>query len=310
MVLLAVTAAMAVVAALACWPGTGSMAQASSVQPVGNKPVFVLGSKNFAEEDILGNLYQQALKAKGFMCDLTSSIGSTEAAYDALKDGDIQGYPEYDGTLLSTLAGISTSPPSATAGASESSAWLSKRGLMFTSTTPFTDSNAIAVLKSFAHKHDLRTLADLAKLGKSLTLGATPQFQTRTPDGLSGLRKDYALNLTFHPVKSGSFYKLLDNGKLGAAEVFSTDPQLQSGKYVVLQDPKGFFGFENVGLVLSKRAVEDEGSGFLKIVNRLSALLTQRVIIRLNADVELDQRSPVAVARTFLKDNHMLSGHS
>ena len=60
--------------------------------------------------------------------------------------------------------------------------------------------------------------------------------------------------------------------------------------------------------MLSKRAVDDEGPGFLKIVNRVSALLTQKAIIQLNADVELDQRSPVAVAKTFLKDNHMLSG--
>lgn len=287
--------------------GTVAAARATSVEPGSPRPAFVLGSKNFAEDEILGNLYEQALKAKGFTVDLTSSIGSTEAAYDALKDGQIQGYPEYDGTLLSTLSGISANPPTAAAAAHEAGAWLAKRGLLFTATTPFTDCSAIAVLKSYAHKHGLRTIADLGKLGKGLVLGANPQFETRNPDGLAGLRKDYGLNLTFHPVATGNLYTLLRDGKLNAAEVYSTDPELQSGEYVILQDPKRFFGFENVGLVLSKRAADEQGPGFLRAVNRVSALLTQKAMIELNWQVELQQKSPVTVAKAFLLAHHLLS---
>ena len=97
-----------------------------------------------------------------------------------------------------------------------------------------------------------------------------------------------------------------DYRTVDAAAVFTTDPQLQSGKYVVLNDTKFIFGFQNVGLVASKSALKAEGSDFLKTVNKVSSLLTQKAIITLNAAVELNQQSPASVAKAFLKANHLL----
>jgi osmoprotectant transport system substrate-binding protein len=277
-----------------------------AAKPGAGKPTFVLGDKNFAEEYILGDLYQQALEAQGYKVDLKANIGSTEITWAALKAGQIEGYPEYDGTLLATVAGITKNAPSAAAAASETTSWAQKHGYLFTTTTPFSDSDAIGVLKTYAHKHDLSAIGDLKKLGKSLILGAAPEFQTRFPDGLLGLQRDYGVFPTFDPVSIGSFYTLLDKGTVDAAVVFTTDPQLASGRYTVLTDTKFIFGFQNVGLVVKQSVAKAEGPDFTATVNKVSALLTQKAIIALNAAVELDQQSPASVATTFLKANHLL----
>jgi osmoprotectant transport system substrate-binding protein len=300
---LALTIALGAVAASA---GASVSVKAAAAKPGAGKPAFVLGDKNFPEEYVLGALYQQALEAQGYTVKLKANLGSTEVAFSALKSGQIQGYPEYDGTLLATVAGITGNAPNAAAAARETSAWAQKHGYLFTKPTPFTDSDAIAVLKTYAHQHHLSSIEDLKKLGKSLKLGAAPEFQTRNPDGLVGLKKIYGVNPTFDPVNIGSFYPLLDKGTVDAAAIFTTDPQLQSGKYVVLKDPRFIFGFQNVGMVLKKSAVQAEGPAFVSTINKVSALLTQKAIISLNAAVELDQQSPASVAKAFLKANHLL----
>ncbi len=303
-------AAVAVVTVTAAF-GASAAAKPTTVahvaaKPGAGKPTFVLGDKNFDEEYILGDLYQQALEAQGYKVDLKANIGSTEVTWDALKAGQIEGYPEYDGTLLATVAGITKNAPSAAAAASETKSWAQKHGYLFTNTTPFTDSDAIAVLKTYAHKHNLSTIGDLKKLGSSVVLGGAPEFQTRFPDGLLGLQRDYGAYPTFDPVSIGSFYSLLDNGTLNAAVVFTTDPQLQSGKYTVLTDTKFIFGFQNVGLVVKQSVAKAEGPDFTATVNKVSALLTQKAIIDLNAAVSLDQESPSSVAKAFLKANGLL----
>ena len=301
---LALTAVLAAVAAAPA--GASASGKAAAAKPGVGKPAFVLGDKNFPEEYVLGSLYQEALEAQGYTVKLKPNLGSTEVAFAALKSGQIQGYPEYDGTLLATVAGITANPSSAAAAGRETSNWAQKHGYVFTKTTPFTDSDAIAVLKTYAQQHHLSSIEDLKKLGKNLKLGAAPEFQTRNPDGLVGLEKIYGVNPTFDPVNIGSFYPLLDKGTVDAAAIFTTDPQLRSGKYVVLTDPKFIFGFQNVGMVLRKSAVQAEGPAFVSTINKVSALLTQKAIISLNAAVELNQQSPASVAKAFLKANHLL----
>lgn len=307
-IIAAVTVTAAVAAAAIGFGASASArtAGAATAKPGTGKPTFVLGDKNFPEEYILGDLYQQALEAQGYTVKLKPNIGSTEVTWTALKSGQIDGYPEYDGTLLSAVAGISANPSSAAAATRETQQWAQKHGYVFTNTTPFTDSDAIAVLKSYAKAHGLSTVGDLKKLGKSVILGGAPEFRTRNPDGLIGLQRQYGVNPTFDPVNIGSFYTLLDKGTVNAAVVFTTDPPLQSGKYVVLKDTKSIFGFQNVGLVVKQSVATAEGPDFVKTVNTVSALLTQKAIIAMNAAVEVDQQSPATVAKAFLKANHVL----
>ncbi len=169
------TAAATVAALAAVSPAAASAASL----PGTGKPTVVLGDKNFPEENILGSLYQEALQAKGYKVTLKGNLGSTEIAWKALQTGKIQGYPEYDGTLLATVAGITKNAANATAAATETRKWLAKHGYVFTNVTPFTDSDAIAVLSTYAKAHKLKTIGDLKKLGSAVKLGAAPEFATR-----------------------------------------------------------------------------------------------------------------------------------
>jgi osmoprotectant transport system substrate-binding protein len=274
--------------------------------PGTGKPAFVLGDKNFPEEYILGDLYQQALEAQGYSVTLKPNLGSTEIAFKALKAGQIGGYPEYDGTLMATIAGVSKNAANATAEATETRAYLKKHGYAFTDTTPFTDSDAIAVTKAYAKAHALTTIGSLKKLGSAVKLGAPAEFGTRYPDGLLGLHRVYDVFPTFDPLNIGSFYTALDKGQIDAGLAFTTDPPLKTGKYVILKDTKFIFGFQNVGMVVKQSDATAEGPDFTATINKVSKLLSQSVIIALNSDVEVDQKSPAVVAKAFLKANHLL----
>jgi osmoprotectant transport system substrate-binding protein len=274
--------------------------------PGAGKPAFTLGDKNFAEEYILGDLYQQALEAQGYQVKLKPNIGSSELIWKALVSGQIQGYPEYDGTLLSAVAGITANPKNAAAAVTETRNWLKKKGDTFSAVTPFTDADAIVVTKAYATTNHLTSIGDLAKLGSAVKLDGDSPFATRSPDGMPGLKKYYGVVPTFTPVSIGDFYTLLDNGQANAIAGFTTDPQLQSGKYVALKDPKFIFGFQNVGLVVKQSVVKTEGSAFLTTINKVNKLLTQNAIIKLDAAAELDDVAPAKIAKAFLKDNHLL----
>jgi osmoprotectant transport system substrate-binding protein len=295
--------------ALGGYAATSATSVASTTHralPGAGKPTFVLGDKNFPEEYVLGDLYEQALQAQGYTVKLKANIGSTEETYAALKAGQIQGYPEYDGTLLAAEDGQTKNPANAAAEEADTKSWASKHGFTFTNTTPFTDSDAIATLTSYAKAHGLHEIDGLARQGKKVILAGAPEFATRFPDGLLGLNREYKVFPTFKPSSIGSFYSLLDNGEANAAVVFTTDPQLKSSKYTVLTDEKHIFGFQNVGMIIKASVAKAEGSAFTSTINKVSALLTQTAIIALNSAVELDKQSPATVAKAFLKANHLL----
>ena len=283
---------------------TAGPAPATSGPGVGKPPV-TLGDKNFEEEYLLGALYQQALQAKGFKVNLKGNIGSSEIIWKALQSGQIDMYPEYTGTLLSAIAGDNKPPTSAKQTYALAQAYANKHGFVLLGQTPFYDADGLAVLKVNAQKHGLTTIASVQKLG-SVKYGAPAENQTRY-FGLVGLKKVYGLNhLQFVPLAEGLNYKALDSGQVGVATIFTTDPQLQSGKYVVLSDTKKLFGFQNVAMVVKKSVVKAEGPAFVQTVNKVSSLLTLPAIIKMNAAVALDQQSPTAVAQQFLKANGLV----
>jgi osmoprotectant transport system substrate-binding protein len=261
-----------------------------------------MGDKNFDEEYLLGDLYQQALAAKGYKVTLKGNIGSSEIIYKALQSGQIQMYPEYTGTLLSAIAGDNKPPASAQQTLSLARAFAAKHGLTLLEQTPFFDADGLAVTKAYAQAHGLKTIGDLKKLG-SVSYGAPAENRTRF-FGLVGLHQLYGLNkLQFVPLAEGLNYKALDSGQVKVATIFTTDPQLQSGKYVVLADTKKLFGFQNVAPVVKAGLVKSEGPAFAQTLNKVSALLTLPAIIKMNAAVQLDRQSPTTVAHAFLAAN-------
>ena len=159
--------------------------------------------------------------------------------------------------------------------------------------------------KAYATRYGLKTTADLKKI-PHFTLGARPEFQGRQ-QGAVGIQKVYGVNnFTFKSLALGLQYQALDSGAINAADVFTTDPQLASGKYVVLTDPKHIFGFQNVALVINtKKLNELGGQQFMNIINQVNALLTTPAITAMNKAVAIDKQDPQAVAKTFLSANHI-----
>src|SRR2546421_3182523 len=276
-------------------------APAASGPGVG-KPAVTLGDKNFSEENILGALYAQALRAKGYKVTLKDNVGSSELIYKALTAGQIDLYPEYTGVLLSAVAGQTRNPPSATVAYSQAKAFVEKHGLTLLKTTPFFDSNALATLPSYASKHGLKSIADLKGLGRSVKLGAPPEFATRF-EGLPGIKQEYGVNPTFVPIAIELSYKALEGGRVNVQNVFTTDGQLLSGKFTLLADPKHVFGFQNVAPVVRRSALATEGPAFAETLDRVSSLLTIKSIQQMNAAVSIDKQTPASVAQQFLHAN-------
>src|SRR6266568_607115 len=284
-----------------------STSSSSSPAAAGNGKSLTLGTKDFTEEFILGSLYKLTLQAKGYTVTYKANIGATEVIDKALTSGQIDAYPEYTGESVATVAGIKTTPTTPQQEYNLAKAFYAKRGQSMSAITPFFDTDAIAVTKAFAAKYGLKTTADLKK-APHFTLGARPEFQGRE-EGALGLQQVYGLhNFTFKSLALGIQYQALDSGAVDAVDVFTTDPQLASGKYVVLTDPKNIFGFQNVALVINTKKLNQlGGQQFMNIINQVNALLTTPAIIAMNKAVAVDKQQPQTVAKTFLSANHVIS---
>jgi osmoprotectant transport system substrate-binding protein len=299
-------AAIAVALGVALLLGVARQAQSAG-------PTISLGTKNFTEVYILGQLYKQALEAKGYKVSYHENIGSTEITDAALTSGKINMYAEYTGIIVSVVGHVNAPQKSARATYLKAKAIEEKRGFTLFNKTPFYDVDAVGVLTSTAKKYGLHTVADLKKV-PGLSVCGFPEFQTRY-SGLVGMRRAYGVTkVKFVPLAGISVYAAMDAGKCKAGDVFTTDPQLlvgpagagkpgTHGKYTVLSDPKNIFGFQNSVPVVSKKLAAALGPKFRRTVDAVSATLTLRAIGTMNRAVAIDKQSPKAVASIFLKAN-------
>jgi osmoprotectant transport system substrate-binding protein len=311
--LLAVLALIAALVLAACGDdddeqssGGGEEKSQSTEQPGKGKPPVTLGTKDFTEEFVLGELYKQALEAKGYTVKLKKNIGATEIIDKALTSGEIDGYPEYLGVSVAVVARKDIVPKSDKQTYQLAKDFYEGRGQVITKQTPFFDVDAIATTKKFADENGLKTVADLKKLD-SFTVGARPEFRNRF-QGLKGMKSEYGLNnAQFKQLALGIQYQALDNDDVDSANVFSTDAQLASGKYLVLEDPKGIFGYQHVAMVMNKDKYEQLGGpAFGAVVDQVSALLTNKAMITMNKAVAIDKQDEAEVARSFLEANNLL----
>lgn len=277
---------------------------AGTARPAANAgPTIVIGTKNFPEEYILGELYKQALEAKGFTVTNKGSLGSTELIQTALTSGKINFYPEYTGVIVQDVFHHTFSGSSAAATAATAKRLEAAKGFTVLNATPFYDTDVLAVTNATAQKYGLKSISDLKKVG-SFKLAGFPECQTRNTCFL-GYTKQYGItNASFVPLASISAYTLLDQGTVLAADVFSTDPPLgKNSKYTVLADPKHVTGFQNVVPIVKTSVAQAGGVTFTSTVNAVSAALSQNAIVAMNKAVEVDKQSPAAVAKAFLKAN-------
>jgi osmoprotectant transport system substrate-binding protein len=309
--LLLVLAVLAVFGLAACGDdddnggGGGGGQQSSSDQPGKGKPAVTLGTKDFTEEFVLGELYKQALEAKGYKVNLKKNIGSTEIIDKALTSGQIDGYPEYLGVSVAVTFAKDIIPKSAQQTYDLAKKLYADRGQVLSQQTPFFDVDAIATTKDYASKNGLKSVADLKKL-PSFTVGARPEFKDRY-QGLKGMQKVYGLtNAKFKQLALGIQYQALDSGDVDSANVFSTDAQLASGKYTVLEDPKGVFGYQHVAMVMDKKKNDALGPEFFATIDGVSKLLTNDAMISMNKAVAIDKQPEADVAKKFLQANGLL----
>jgi osmoprotectant transport system substrate-binding protein len=287
-------------------PAGGGGGDGGGGLPGEGKPTVTIGTKDFTEEFILGELYTQALEAQGYTVDLQSNIGSTEIVDTALTSGEIDGYPEYTGVAVAVSAGQDIIPKSAEETYQLAKEFYESRGQTVSEPTPFFDVDAIAVTNEFAQEQGLATVADLAKLD-SFVIGARPEFKSRY-QGFRGMQEEYGLtNGVFKQLAFGLQYQALDSGDIDAANVFSTDAQLASGKYTVLEDPKGVFGFQNVVFVIDQEKLDALGGDeFMAIIDSVGQLLTNEAMTAMNAAVDIDKQEPADVAAEFLQANGLI----
>ena len=265
-------------------------------------PTITVGTKNFTEAYVLGQLYKQALEAKGFKVAYKENIGSSELIDTALTSGKINFYPEYTGVIALNLAHVKTAPKSVGANYAAAKAFEEKRGFTLLRQTPFFDADSFAVLKRTAAKYRLKTISDLKKV-PNLSYAGYPECDKRITC-LLGFKKIYGLTkIKFVQLGTIPVTKLIDSGKVTGGDIFTTEPAFATGKYVALIDNKHIFGFQNVAPVVSKKLVSQLGPKFTNTVNAVSAKLTNQAMIAMNKAVAVDKKTPAAVAAAFLKAN-------
>ena len=288
----------AAVVTAACLSGAAGSATSA-------KPIVTIGTKNFTEQYILGQLYKQALEARGYQVSLKQDIGSSELIDGAFRSGKINFYPEYTGVLVAEIAHQPQPRSGAGAWAAAKRFEAEKRHATVLNRTPFSDTDSFGLLKATAKKLGVRTIADMKKV-KSYSFAGPPECRTRVTC-LIGLHRVYGLaNIHFVPLGNISVYTLLDNGTVTTGDVFSTDPELTSGKYTVLADTKHVFGYQNIAPIASDKLIAFAGVGFARVVNAVSADLTTAAMRAMNKAVAIDKQTPAAVAAAFLKANGLL----
>jgi len=299
----AVLALTMAVSGVAC--GGPVKEEGASQQPQGAALRIKLGTQDFPEAKIMGELWRQALAVNGYTVDLQKGVGPAAELDKLLADRKIDGHVAYTGTVLSIVAGKPVSGLDPQATYEQAKTFYATRNMAMSAMTPFENKDAIATTRTFAQANQLRSIADLKKL-PTFRLGARPEFESLYL-GREGLIQVYGLaNSTFVPVPVGQQYTALDDGAADAVDAFTTDPQLLTDRYEVLTDPELLFGSQNVVMTVDSAKLKVVGERkFLAVVDSVNSRLTQDVIVGLNAAVTNGQPD-IDVARRFLRDEGLL----
>jgi len=282
---------------------TSASASASSASnPLGGTAAsgtVVIGSANFPENELLAEVYALALQKKGVKVTTKLNIGAREVYYPQVEKGAISIIPEYNGTLL-TVEADPTSTAKTTADVDAALAAKLPSTLTVLNPAPAQDSDSITVTAATAAKYHLKSIADLKPYASTMVLGGPPEFKTRS-DGIAGLKANYGLTFkSFDPLDTSGPITLsaLTSGKVQAADVFTTTPQIVSDKLVSLADPKFNFAAQNVVPLVYKPALTPTISATL---NAISAKLTTSDLLQMDNAVITEKANYTTVAEGFLQ---------
>jgi glycine betaine/choline ABC-type transport system substrate-binding protein len=270
---------------------------------------LTIGSKNFTEQIILGEIYAQALEAAGYRVEKKLNLGSELIAYRALRDGEITGYPEYVSTALTSFFQLEPQqiPRNADQAAARARSEFAKDDVVSFAPTPFASSNALGTLRSTAEELGLQSVTDLEGQSQNLTLYGSPECRQRV-DCLVGLQDAYGLRFKeFNPVDIELRYTVLDKGQADLSILFTTDAQLsaQSDKYVILEDPEGIFpiGAGNVVFISDQATVQEAGPDYKETIEAVQEGLTEQVMQELGARVDIDRQTAEQTATEYLQES-------
>ncbi len=269
---------------------------------------LTIGSKNFTEQKVLGEIYAQGLEAAGYTIKTDLNLGDEKTALAAVKSGDISAYPEYTGTALLSFFGKQADalPKDPQAAYEEAKAGFEADGLVALPPTPFTSSNEVAVTQATAEDLDLTTISDLDGKSQDLTLYGSPECRQRL-DCLLGLQEVYGLKFKkFVPVDIAQRHDVLTSGRADVSIVFTTDPQIQRENEVLLEDDQGMFPPYNSTLVMKQETFDAAGPDLEKTVELIQEQLTDENMQELNARVDLDKKDPAVVAEEYLNETGLV----
>jgi osmoprotectant transport system substrate-binding protein len=304
--LAALLAVMVVLLAAAC--GGDDDSGSSSTPKPGDGVSVTIADKGFSESFIVAQAYAEALKAQGF--DTTvKSLGSTEIADKAIRNGEIDVYPEYVGTSYQTVLKLNAAdaPASKEAQFEQVKAAYAKEGLTALTPAPFNNGNAVACTQEAVDKYGIENLTDLGKASANITYSANPEHLTR-PDGLPLLKKEYGFNpKAIKTVDISLRYKPIEDGQANCVYAFGTDPALGKDKLVLIKDDKGTYSaglsyqtFPVVSTEFFDSMTADQQKAFTDTLDAVNAAFTQDAIIPLISRVEFDKEDPEDVAKEFL----------
>jgi len=288
-------ALLAVVGTLAaCGGGSGDPLGGSGPK----KGTVVVGSANFPENVLLGEIYAQALEGSGAKVERKFNIGSREVIFDQIKKGGLTVLPEYNGALLAYLDKKATAQETAAVNAEVAKKLPSSLELLASSKAE--DKDSVVVTQATADKYKLKTLAELAPVAKDLVLGGPSEFETRK-QGVVGLKSEYGIVFK-SPFKSldtaGPItVAALKKGDVQAANLFSTDPAIKANSFVALEDPKNLFGAQNVTPLIYKSGVEAAGR---KALDAVSSKLDTDTLATLVKRLVVDKEDASTLAKEWL----------
>jgi glycine betaine/choline ABC-type transport system substrate-binding protein len=284
---------------------SGSGANTIKSSSANKGKTVTIGSKNFTEEFIMGEIYAQALQAAGYNVKKQLNLGSEQIAYKAVKSGQVDAYPEYTGTALTSFFGKKATqvPHNDQQAYQEAKAGFAKAGLTALPPTPFTDSNGVGMLKAKAQKLGITKISDLKGKDSSLTIYGTPECPQR-PDCLLGLQQVYGLKFKkFVPVDPSLRHTVLDKGQADVSIVYTTDGQIAQGKELLLKDDKHLFPPYNATLVFKDATLKKLGPDVEKTIALVQKGMTTQAMQELNSRVDIDKQTPAAVAKEYLKES-------
>jgi osmoprotectant transport system substrate-binding protein len=303
---LAAVASLAVLALSACGGGDDSAEDPFS-EGEGGGDTIVVGSANFPENELLMQMYAQALEAQGLTVETQPNIGAREVYMKAFEDGDIDLLPEYNGALLAYLVGEEGVPEDVTSPEEVYEALQQElpEGSETLPQSEAEDKDTLTVTSETAEEYDLEAIPDLEPIADQLVVGAGPEFRERF-QGLVGLEEVYGVEFKeFKPLDPGGPLTVaaLKDGSVDVANIFSTDSAIEVNDWVVLDDPENLYLSQNIVPLIQSDAVTPEAE---EALNGVSEALTTDNLTEALARVQVDKEDPVTVAEDFLEENGLL----